>query len=274
MSREIHPAVGYGLDFGEGYAAVVRCARGGRRTTLIAESRGAAASAALERAIGAIAAAQRRRRALVAAAAPARDVLLRRLVAPLASVAKARRVLPSLLDVQLPFPLDESVCAFPEVRPDGAGRVVALAAVAPKEALVRRVEQLRAAGLDPAVLAPEGLALWRGSRHEAPPADPSAARIVVYAGADRWTAAAGIGDAFRWTAAGAPPAAAEPAAALAAAAPLLRRLRTDDEFRSAALEWRWCGPAIPEGDARAAVERAVAEGRPCLLYTSPSPRDS
>jgi len=228
---------------------------------VIAEAKGGAATAALAAAASALAAAQRRRRALIAAVAPARDVLLRRVVVPLASAAKARRVLPSLLDVQLPLPLESCVCSFPEAKPDGGGRVIALAAVAPKDAMARCVEQLQAIGLDPAVLAPEGLVLWRGSLCEMPPGDPALARIVVYAGADRWTAAAGIGDAFRWTATSAPPAGRDPAAAQAAAAPLLRRLRTDEDFRSVGLEWFWCGPAIPEGAALEAVEGAVAEGR-------------
>ncbi|HOW98748.1 MAG TPA: hypothetical protein P5567_13495 [Kiritimatiellia bacterium] len=104
-----------------------------------------------------------------AAALPIHESLTRWLKAPLASEAKARRVLPSLLDIQLPFSIEECVHLFPWIRPSGRGEVEALAVAARTSDLRRRLESLAALGISPVVLDHEGLALWSQSLREEPP---------------------------------------------------------------------------------------------------------
>lgn len=104
-----------------------------------------------------------------AAAVPIHESLTRWLKAPLASEAKARRVLPSLLDIQLPFSIEECVHLFPWIRPSGRGEVEALAVAARSSDLRRRLESLAALGISPVVLDHEGLALWSQSLREEPP---------------------------------------------------------------------------------------------------------
>lgn len=245
-------ATGYGIDFGDGFLAAARCR--GRRCDALPDA-GAAASA--------IAAAQRRGGALVAAALPAGDCTVRRLSVPLRSRSRARRVLSSLLDPQLPFPLESCAAAFSEIRRAPDGGFTALAVAAPRDLLRRRLERVRAAGFDPAAIVPEGLALWAGSVREAPPIGPNAARVALYAGADRWVAAAGIGREFRWSVSTPPPPSAAAPAAAEALTPVLRRLRADGEFRNATLDWRWCGPAVPEDSLLDELRTSIAAERPC-----------
>ncbi len=179
--------ISYGVDIG---------AHGGVCVRAVRDWRGRVQTTLLHRADGGIAEAIRSdlrpgRAALVCAAVPATDTALRRLKVPFASRRRARKVLPSLLDVQLPFRLEDAVAAFPEVRLDG-GNVVGLGVACPLDAAWRRLEDLAAKGLDPEILDCEALAAWESAAREGPPAD-GAARIVVHATPERWLLA--IGDA-------------------------------------------------------------------------------
>lgn len=132
----------------------------------------------------AVCAAIRRRteggRGIAAAAMPAAESLTRRLTAPFASLRKARSVWPSLLDIQLPFSLEQCAWQFIDPRP-AAGQVSTLAVAAQATSLQKRLDQLRALGVDPMVLDHEGLALWARSLAEAPPA-AGEIRIVAWLG--------------------------------------------------------------------------------------------
>jgi hypothetical protein len=251
-------SIGYGIDGGTRFLAAVRgerSRRGGERMETLLETPvpptdATAATAAAQR----VREAQRRRRGLAVAALPCSEGLLRRMRVPLGRPGRARRVLPSLLDAMVPFPMEECRCVFPEIRPIGANEVSALAVVAPRAALRRRIEELRATGFDPALLVSEGLALWSGSLRESPPSDSRAARIVLYAGADRWAAAGGVGREVRWAWSSAAPTEGGPAAIAQACAPYLRRWRAEAESSDVPLEWHWCGPALPSPEARSEAE--------------------
>ena len=182
----------YGADLDRDWLVLVKVEAAGRSfrsTTLFqgtaapGEPRLAALAAELRREVA-------RGRAAFAAVLPAQDGFARWLETPLSSEVKARKVLPSLLDVQLPFPLETCLYQFPAVRADAAGRVRALAVAARRSEIAAQLDRFRALGLDPVALDHEGLALWTQSLTEVPLAPP-ALRIVAYLGAARTALAVG-----------------------------------------------------------------------------------
>jgi hypothetical protein len=106
--------------------------------------------------------------ARVAIAMPPRDCVCRWLTTPFASLHKARKVLPTILDIQLPFPLEECVYDFVADRKSDDGHVEALALAARHRAVAGALAQWEAHTVDPAVLDHEGLALWSQSLVEQP----------------------------------------------------------------------------------------------------------
>lgn len=130
--------------------------------------------------------------AAVVAALRQRESFVRWVETPLASPRKARRVLPSLLDVQLPFSIEDCVFDIVDFRTGRAGR--GLAAGARTADIERRLQSLESAGLVPHVLDQESLALWT----EALAADRTGAtdlpRVAIYESADRFTLTVGRGD--------------------------------------------------------------------------------
>ncbi len=86
------------------------------------------------------------------------QAVLRRLQTPIRSRRKTARVLPSLLDVQLPFPLESCGYAMMDIRrgEDGCSGLVMAARL---DSIDRRVEDLRAWGLDAVCVEHEALAL-------------------------------------------------------------------------------------------------------------------
>ena len=121
--------------------------------------------------------------ALTAAAIPIHESFTRWLQSPLASIEKARKVLPSLLDAQLPFPLETCVYDFVQIRRTAAGKVDALAVAAREADVSARLDALRATGVDPVILDHEALALWTQSVAEIP-LERNAVRVVACLGAD------------------------------------------------------------------------------------------
>jgi hypothetical protein len=128
----------------------------------------------------------------VAAALPACAGFVRRLTAPLDSPAKALRVLPSLLDIELPFPLESCAHGFIDCAKAPGGGVEALALAARTEDVTAHLERLRAQGVDPLLLTHEAVALWGQAADEHPLAREQV-RLVAYLGADRISLAAGTG---------------------------------------------------------------------------------
>jgi hypothetical protein len=115
----------------------------------------------------------------VAAAMPLRDTVMRRVATPLATRSKALKVLPSVLDVQIPFPVEECRCVFHDLRPTADGTFDAIAVAARHAEIARRIEAMGLLGMDPVTLDHEALALWTRSLKEVPPADAAEQRVVV-----------------------------------------------------------------------------------------------
>ncbi len=181
---------GYGVTLAGGAAVIVRARRAftGRIRSAAAIPAEAAAwrQWLLDRA---------RPDILLAGCVTAQESLTMWLPTPFASIPKAEKVLPSLLDVQLPFPLESCHYRFVDIRrtPDGATR--ALAVVARLENLEARLEAYRGQGLDPVLLDHEGLALWTQSREEWPlPAD--VCRVILHVDLERVTLVIGRGDCY------------------------------------------------------------------------------
>ncbi len=136
------------------------------------------------------------------------------LQAPLASRRRVRRVLPTLLDMAMPYPLDECVCAFappvpirdggsaPTTSPaPGHNGMMALAVAARRADITRRLADLERLGVSPQVLDHEGLALWTQAQREHPPTTGGDApvRLVVHVRDHEAVLAMGVADTF-WSA--------------------------------------------------------------------------
>lgn len=163
------------------------CARAGRdfRGRLYYENIPAAAAVPPE---------QRRRPA--AGCLAVSDSLTVWLDAPFASWSKTRRVLPALLDAQLPFALEECRYSFVAARPALDGKVQVLALAARAGIVEAQLDRYRAAGWDPVFLDHAGLALWTQSLLETPPA-PGEARVLVYVQPGMLTVVTGRGGDFQ-----------------------------------------------------------------------------
>lgn len=194
----------YGVDCSETATVAVRARRRGRH--LIFEPVDVASVTA-----------DPNRVATVVCAMPAGQAMAVWLQAPLTSASKARRVLPTLLDMAMPFPLDECICAFstPErvlragdpvpglpltVNTEGQGCMAALALAARKADIARRLTVLAEKGIISQTLDHEGLALWtQALRESPPPAGPLRVRLVVRARRQEAVLAMGVGSVF-WSA--------------------------------------------------------------------------
>ena len=182
----------YGLEWTAGRLVVARCARRGVPQIALAA---AADSPEAANALRAAAAEAEKGAAALAVCAPAAQTAVRRLRAPFASVRKAAKVWPALLDVELPFPVESAVCVYGAPRAADGGVAVVAAALRQGD-LAAFGEACRAAGFDPTHCDAEALALWAGQVAEAPPARADVSRVLVWLGADHATIVRGRGADF------------------------------------------------------------------------------
>lgn len=115
---------------------------------------------------------------IVAGCLGERESFSRWLTAPFRSARKAAQVLPSILDIQLPFPLEDCMYLF---LPGGVGEdgmTLALAVAARSTAVQDKLAAYKQLGFDPVTLDQEGITLWTQSILEVPSA-PGALRVVV-----------------------------------------------------------------------------------------------
>lgn len=182
----------YGLDCSAGRMVLARATRRGPPTL---QRVAAMDSEEATRALRAVAREVERGQAALAVAAPATRTVVRRLRAPFASVKKAARVWPSLLDVELPFPVEGAVCFFGSPRVEDGG-TVAVAAALRKSDLTEIDEVFRSAGIEATHCDAEALALWDQMEAEAPAAREDGARMVAWLGADYALVVRGRGQTF------------------------------------------------------------------------------
>lgn len=110
----------------------------------------------------------------------ARESVICRVNAPFGSLAKAEKVFPTLLDIHLPFPLEDCAYEFVGNKREGSG-ITALAVVGRKKDIEAKLTCLCESGIDPHVLDHEGLALWTQALQEFPVSEEneSAWRAVI-----------------------------------------------------------------------------------------------
>ena len=182
----------YGLEISAGRLILARAVHRGVPQTLLA-----AASDSEEacRALQTVALEVEKGSAALAVCAPAAQTVIRHLRAPFASIQKASKVWASLLDVELPFPVESAICSYGEPRIENGGTVVFAAAIR-KNDLAAFDETCRAAGFNPTHCDAEALALWSQQVAEAPPARGELPRAIVWLGADHVTIARGRGAEF------------------------------------------------------------------------------
>jgi len=188
MNADFHTV--YGVEVAGGRLSVVRVRR--RRGQLhqdVLLDR-ADLSAGWQTITAELSAARKQGGAAVAFAAPASDSFIRPVQVPFSSETKARAVLPSLLDVQLPFPLEQCVYDFGAFDPAPGGKIDALAVAMLKSRLRDMISELAGTGIDPEWIVPEALALWRYHAMHTPATGP-AERLVVQLADDRTIAVAG-----------------------------------------------------------------------------------
>ena len=182
----------YGLDCSSGQMVL---ARGTRRGSPTLQLVAAAESEEASRALRAVAREVMRGQALLAVAAPATRTVVRRLRAPFASVKKAARVWPSLLDIELPFPVEGAVCFFGSPRVE-QGKTEAVAAALRKSDLHEYAEDLRSAGIEATHCDAAALALWDQLGAEVPAARADGSRALVWLGGDHALVVRGRGQTF------------------------------------------------------------------------------
>lgn len=194
-----------------------------------------------------------------AVALPAHSGFIRRLTAPFSSIEKALRVLPSMLDIELPFPLETCAYAFLQPRRAAGGGVSALAVAARTDDVAALLERCRAHGFDPVVVEHEAVAAWRiwGTTH---PLAREQTRLIAYLGADRTTLVYGDADGLA-----AATGLRMGADALAEAGPALQRIalwwrtvRESADTRDPHLAW--CGPRADDEMARRSLCTALFPG--------------
>ena len=191
------------------------------------------------------------------------DSVFRWLSTPFPSIRKAKKVFPSLLNVQLPF--DLAHCRHTFLSPHEInGQVHALALAVRDETLQRTLDQAASLGMDPQIVQHEGLALWQETLGACPP-EPSESRVVACLGVHRTILLYGEGSTLRG------------AQQIAVGQERLTGAHTDEQAAWAAkallfirsqskkqnpLTWMWCGPGANEPEPIASLER-------CLTWPEP-----
>jgi hypothetical protein len=127
-----------------------------------------------------------------------RESFVRWLSAPLASPRKAEKVFPSLLDIQLPFPIETCEFSLVDVQPSTDRRsTMGLVAGARHTDISNRLASLNQLGITPRILDHEGLALWSQLQEEYPAvAEKNTFSAVLFITSDRLTLAVGRGSSF------------------------------------------------------------------------------
>lgn len=170
MSGERHSAA-YGLDLSADPPVCVRAtARGAVRSVPWPPDEAARREIA-------------RGAAALAVAAPAPCTVVRRLVAPFASARKAARIWASLLDMDLPFPVEAAQCDFAPAGRD-SGRACATACAVRRTDLDAFLREAAARGAEPSCCDAEAMALWDGHVQEVQAAGEGRVSLLVHAAAD------------------------------------------------------------------------------------------
>lgn len=199
----------------------------------------------------------KRRGAVAVGCVPVQESLTLWLTAPFPSVAKARKVFPSLLDIKLPFPLEKCVYQLLDIRKMPDNTVSALAVAARQESVQELLERYHSAGFDPELLDHEGLALWTQSVRESPSLD-CPVRVVLYLATDRITIA--IGREGRFGTAHSMRRNSPCESSANSIADQIQRYIRPEADEGTPVQWMFCGPCVEErGLAQSLHDRLAGE---------------
>lgn len=209
--------------------------------------------------------------AVTAACMPSSESFARWLQTPLAAKSKARKVAPSLLDIQLPFPLEDCAYDIVRFRKSGNGTFDALAVAARTQDIAARLDLFQRSVVEPMRLDHEALALWAQALREIP-VERNALRVVAFIGAGHSTLVFGRGTEFlsahsiRAGAGELEAANSEPARRFALRAQQLLRAQVP-EPGTQAVQWIWTGPAVSQTFTKALEDVLLPLGEIAFLST-------
>lgn len=186
----------------------------------------------------------------LAAAMPPRRSITQQIEAPYTSRRKAMKVFPTILDIQLPFALEECVYDLLRVsRSDDRGGLTSLAVVARKTDVSDAIQTFQSRGFDATSLDHEGLALWEQSLREEPvtSAEVAMPRIIIYLGVDRITVAIGEGETYQNS----------HGVNMGNHAHIHRLIRSAVGAEGQAVRWMWAGPGVVDQQSFQQLERLL-----------------
>jgi hypothetical protein len=251
-----HPRTAYGIALADRVRRIVRSWRrpGGRIQTALCPEGDPALR--LEWA---------RRGVMTVGCLPVHESLTVWLATPLTKLHKAEKVLPSLLDIQLPFPLETCVFQFVEYRKTKAGTITALVCAAQRESVRACLEKYRAQGVDPVLLDHEGLALWTQSLLELPGVSGQT-RVILFLEQDHAVLVSGVGTRY-----GEAHSAPMPAAGPAGLLHWLQRILRADLTAGTAVQWVFCGAKADDSAVVKGLHEALAREWPGPLTVHETP---
>ena len=177
----------YGLDLSSSHLVIVKAQKNRKETTCttIYDGTNDKNDAQLQSVISAIITEEMVLSSTVSVGAlPVAESITRRLNIPLSSPKKAEKVVPSLLDVQLPFPLEECTYTVLEKQQTDSGHIDILTLAARQDSIRNRIDLYAQSGLNPTVMDHEGLALWEYTLKQHPLGNDKT-RIILFIGYDR-----------------------------------------------------------------------------------------
>ena len=180
------PSTHYGADRFGHRLVIMRSTRGRKptRPKLVLDADLRSLTAAEQDTLSTIQAEVLARDAGLSSSLPTGSCFARWLQTPFASESKAARVQHSLLDIQLPFPLEECIALFPRRGRNEANQVKCLAVVAKSSTVESALHQWQELGIDPTCLQHEALACWAQACVEVPFASDST-RVLFHIAEDR-----------------------------------------------------------------------------------------
>ena len=183
-----------------------------------------------------------------------RQCLTPRIEAPYGSKRKAAKVFPTLLDIQLPFALEDCVYIILADTAREGNKSNALAIVARKTDVWSTIKRVQELGIDVTNIDHEGVAIWQQSLREMPPAEGDAAlpRVIVYFGVDRTTLIVGIGDRYM----------AAHGMSRFNLAHLRRLLRSSLGADGMRVQWFWTGPKAENTEMLDALKQDLVSSWP------------
>ncbi|MDO9542493.1 MAG: hypothetical protein Q7J98_09240 [Kiritimatiellia bacterium] len=189
---------------------------------------------------------------------------------PFPSKNKALKVLPAMLDVQLPFPLEDCCWCFIQFSRKTTGTISVLAVAARRAAVQQRLNQYQAVGLDPVIIDHEGLALWQQSLHEKP-SRSDATRVVVSLEPDHIAIVIGSGSLFINAHSLQMPVGSSATTALEDTFQRMHRLLCAELQARRTVEWIFCGPLARQPALVNSLHRLLSNEwpGPFIIHKSP-----